>query len=239
VRQLGSKLLAGGLSAGVVLLWWPMFFPTDSVTTWLGRGIVWTLSFELLLVALSPFELALWSTHRGERISRRVESKRHLLDHESPKRRLGRRAGLALTALALPLALIGVGASEHIPAVQAAAAPKVTKVTRVVRVVKPVRVERVVKIKTVSAQVPAAQTVYPSPAAEVHNVAKTGSGSGSHKHTAAKKPAAAPVTPRAHANLPPSSQTAPTTETGDSNGSSQSQSVPPTPTSGATAQPTT
>ena len=40
-----------------------MFFPTDSVTTWLGRGVVWTLAFELLLVALSPFELALWSTH--------------------------------------------------------------------------------------------------------------------------------------------------------------------------------
>jgi hypothetical protein len=60
-----------------------MFFPTDSVTTWLGRGVVWTLAFELLLVALSPFELALWSTHRGTRISRRVEAKRALLDHES------------------------------------------------------------------------------------------------------------------------------------------------------------
>ena len=159
----------------MVLLWWPMFFPTDSVTMWLGRGIVWTLSFELLLVALSPFELALWNTGRGERISRRVESKRHLLEHESPKRRLGRRAGLALTALALPTALIALGLSKHIPVGHATPAPKVTQVTRVVRVVKPVRVERVVKIRTVSAQVPVARTVYPAPAAQVHTVAPTDS----------------------------------------------------------------
>src|SRR4051794_24063402 len=97
-----------------------MFFPTDSVTMWLGRGIVWTLSFELLLVALSPFELALWSTRRGERISRRVEAKRALLDHHSPNRRIGRRAALAVVALALPLALIAVGLGQHIPVAHSA-----------------------------------------------------------------------------------------------------------------------
>jgi hypothetical protein len=217
-----------------------MFFPTDSVTAWLGRGIVWTLSFELLLVALSPFELALWSTHRGERITRRVESKRHLLEHESPKRRLGRRAGLALTALALPLALIGVGVSEHIPAGPSAAAQKVTKVTRVVRVVKPVRVERVVKIKTVSAQVPAARTVYPTPAAQVHGVAPTHSGS--PKHSSSKKPSpttTTPAAPKAHTELPDSGQTAPSPQTGSGTSGTQTQTTQPTTgTSGAAAQPT-
>ena len=86
-----------------------MFFPTDSVTMWLGRGIVWTLSFELLLVALSPFELALWGTHCGERITQRVEAKRALLEHPSTRSRLGRRATLAMAALAVPILLIVVG----------------------------------------------------------------------------------------------------------------------------------
>jgi hypothetical protein len=226
VRQLGSKLLAGGLSAGVVLLWWPLFFPTDSVAMWLGRGIVWTLSFELLLVALSPFELALWSTGRGERISQRVDAKRALLDHHSPKRRMGRRAGLALGALALPFALIAVGVSKHIPASHAATPPKVTQVTRVVRVVKPVRVERVVKVRTVRQQVPA-QTVYTRPAAMSP---ANGGGSTTTKHTA-KKPSSTtsptPVKPKAHAKLPTTGQTTPSTQTDSSTPSTQTQSTAP------------
>src|SRR5436305_2191376 len=139
-----------------------MFFP-DSVTTWLCRGIAWTLCFELLLVAFSPFELALWSTHRGERISQRMEAKKALLDHDSAKRRIGRRAALAVGALAMPLALIAVGVGSHIPTSHAAGPPKVTQVTRVVRVVKPVRVQRVVKIRTVAQEVPV-RTYVASPA---------------------------------------------------------------------------
>lgn len=225
MRQLGSKLLAGGLSAGVVLLWWPLFFPTDSVATWLGRGIVWTLSFELLLVALSPFELALWNTTRGERISQRVASKRSLLDHESPKRRLGRRAALALGALALPLALIGLGVSKHIPTSHAATPPKVTQVTRVVRVVKPVRVERVVKVRTVRQEVPA-QSVYSAPVATSPS---NGAGSTTKKQ-AVKKPAATPVSPKAHAKLPTATpETAPSTPSG-----SGTQTQSPASTTGST-----
>jgi hypothetical protein len=235
VRQLGSKLLAGGLSAGVVLLWWPMFFPTDSVTTWLCRGIVWTLVFELLLVALSPFELALWNTHRGERISQRVEAKRALLDHESPKRRIGRRAALAITALALPLALIAVGVSSHIPTGHAATPPKVMQVTRVVRVVKPVRVQRVVKIRTVSQPVPVvSQSTYTAPAAAVRKR--------THKHASAPtKHVSAPATPAPQAHVKaPVQQTAPTTQTGDSPPATQNQSpLPAADHSGAAAQPTT
>jgi hypothetical protein len=84
VRQLGSKLFAGGLSAGVILLWWPMFFHTDSVKMWLCRGVAWTLCFELLLLALSPFEAELWATHHGERLSRRAQAATAKLHHESP-----------------------------------------------------------------------------------------------------------------------------------------------------------
>jgi hypothetical protein len=194
---------------------------------WLGRGIVWTLSFELLLVALSPFELALWSTTRGERISQRVESKRALLDHESPKRRIGRRAALALGALALPLALIGLGASKHIPASHAATPPKVTQVTRVVRVVKPVRVERVVKVRTVRQEVPA-ETVYTAPAAVSPS---NGGGVTKKKKQAVRKPAATPVKPKAHANVPTTDETPPSTETqtpASTTGSTDSGVQPPT-----------
>jgi hypothetical protein len=204
-----------------------MFFPTDSVTTWLCRGIVWTLSFELLLVAFSPFELALWATGRGERISQRVEAKKSLLDHESPRRRIGRRAVLAIGALTIPLALIAVGVGQHIPTSHAATPPKVMQVTRVVRVVKPVRVQRVVKIRTVSQQVPV-PTYIPSssgPATKPKTTSK------SHTSPAVKRPAA-------HTNVP--QQTAPTTTTGapTPSGTQTQSSLPAPDQSGASASPT-
>jgi len=196
---------------------------------------VWTLVFELLLVALSPFELALWNTHRGERITQKVEAKRALLDHESPKRRIGRRAALATTALALPLALIAVGVSSNIPTGHAATPPKVTQVTRVVRVVKPVRVQRVVKIRTVSQPVPvASQSTYSAPAAAVHTR--------THKHASAPmKHVSTHTTPAPQAHMrAPVQQTAPTTQTGDLAPGTQNQStLPPADQSGAAAQPTT
>src|SRR6476661_3467273 len=68
VRELLSKLVAGGLSAAVILLWWPRFFPADNATTWLIRGVIWTLSFELLLHALLPVERALWDSTVGSRV---------------------------------------------------------------------------------------------------------------------------------------------------------------------------
>jgi hypothetical protein len=171
VRQLGSKLLAGGLSAGLVLLWWPQFFPTDTVTSWLGRGVIWTLSFELLLIALSPFEHALWDTDRGERLTQRVAAARGILEHPSPRRKMGRRAAVASFAMAVPLVLIGAGLHAHIP-VGHASTPKVTNVTRVVRVVRPVEVKRVVRVHTVRQQVPMAMAQVPPAATPKKTAAK-------------------------------------------------------------------
>jgi hypothetical protein len=172
VRQLGSKLLAGGLSAGLVLLWWPQFFPTDTVTSWLGRGVVWTLSFELLLVALSPFELALWTTEPGSRITQRVAAARGILEHPSPRRRMGRRAAVAVVALAVPLTLIGAGLHSQIPSAHASGA-KVTNVTRVVRVVRPVEVRRVVRTRLVRQQVPVAVAQAPKQAVPAPKTTKS------------------------------------------------------------------
>jgi hypothetical protein len=172
VRQLGSKLFSGGLSAGVVLLWWPLFFPTDTVTSWLGRGVVWTLVFELLLVALTPFELALWTTEPGERLTQRVAAARGIREHPSPRRRMGRRAGVAVLALALPLALIGAGIHSQIPMGHTSTS-KVTNVTRVVRVVRPVEVRRVVRTRMVRQPVPVAVAQAPRQAPVSTRKAKT------------------------------------------------------------------
>jgi len=215
-----------------------MFFPTDSVTTWLGRGIVWTLSFELLLVALSPFELALWSTHRGERITQLVVAKRALLEHPSPKRQIGRRAALAIAALAVPFLLIAVGVSSHIPTHHSTPA-QITRVTRVVRVVKPVRVQRVVKIRTVAEQVPAQQLVSSAPSSSL--VARPPAKAPASKPTAQKhSSSSAPRAPKAHANLPSSSPSTPTTQPGTPTSGTQTQAAQPSAgESGAVAQPTT
>jgi hypothetical protein len=161
VRQLVSKLIAGGLSAGVVLLWWPQFFPTDTATSWLGRGVVWTLAFELLLIALSPLELALWTTEPGTRLTEKVSAARGLFEHPSPRRRMSRRAAVAVVAMAVPVMLIGAGVHAHIPVGHRTAA-NVTNVTKVVRVVRPVEVKRVVKTRTIRQQVPMAMAQAPA-----------------------------------------------------------------------------
>jgi hypothetical protein len=230
VRQLGSKLLAGGLSAGVILLWWPMFFHTDSVTTWLCRGVAWTLCFEVLLLALSPFEAELWATHRGERLSRKAYAARARLHHESPRRRMSRFGVLACVALAVPLGLIALGLGSHIPT-QKPATPKVTQVTRVVRVVKPVRVERVVKIRTVAKIVPA-QTGYNARSIDTQVQTKKPATKRTPK-SSPKRPAKTTPAPKAHT---PVKQTAPTTPT-DTTGQQTVTTAPSSDQPGATTAP--
>src|SRR4029450_4501517 len=101
VREFLSKSIAGGLSAGVVLLWWPVLFDdVDTVTSWFIRGVAWTLCFELLLVALIPFERALWEPGRGQRIARRVGDAGSRLHSGPPRSRIRRVSAVASLALA-------------------------------------------------------------------------------------------------------------------------------------------
>lgn len=213
MRQLGSKLLAGGLSAGVVLLWWPQFFPTDTVTSWLARGVVWTLVFELVLVAVSPLESALWRTERGERLTRRVAAARGVLEHPSPKRMMGRRAAVASFAMAVPLVLIGAGLHAHIPESHHST-PKVTNVTRVVRVVRPVEVKRVVRTRTIRQQVPMAMAQAPTPAA----TPKKSKAKPQHKKTATPKSNLRPLAPTSGSPPAPSGTTGPAASDVQTNG---------------------
>jgi hypothetical protein len=153
VREFLSKSIAGGLSAGVVLLWWPLLFEdVDTVTSWFIRGVAWTICFELLLLALLPFERALWATAHGERITRRVGHAGSRLHSGSHRRRMGRLSAVATAAVAVPVVLLVAGLHEQAPA--RAEAPAVTpiKVVRVTKVVRPVTVKRVVERAPISGQ---------------------------------------------------------------------------------------
>jgi hypothetical protein len=168
VREFLSKSIAGGLSAGVVLLWWPVLFEdVDTVTSWFIRGVAWTLCFELLLVALIPFERALWETARGERLARRVGDAGSHLHSGSPRRRIGRLSAVASVALAIPMVLVLAGLNEHLPARAEAPQVRPIKVVRVTKVVRPLTVKRIVEDAPIytqpSAPAPAPAQQSPAP----------------------------------------------------------------------------
>jgi hypothetical protein len=140
VREFLSKSIAAGLSTGVVLLWWPVLFDrVDSVTSWFARGVTWTVLFEMLLLALVPFERALWETPGGERVSHRVGAAHSRLHAGSPRRRLSRLSALASAAVVVPVALLVTGLHQG----AAEARPvKVVHVTKVVKVIQHAPVQR-------------------------------------------------------------------------------------------------
>ena len=146
MREFLSKSIAAGLSTGVVLLWWPVIFDrVDSVTSWFARGVTWTVLFEVMLYALTPFERALWETSGGERVSTRVGAARSRLHSGSPPRRLSRLGAMASTAIAVPVVLLVAGL--HQTPASARANPmqqpvKVVRVTKVVKVVQHAPVQR-------------------------------------------------------------------------------------------------
>jgi hypothetical protein len=134
VRHLISKLIAGGLSAAVVLLWWPAVFPSDTVESWLFRGIVWTLSFELMLHAFMPVEESLWHTHTARRVRDQAAAAGARLASDSPRRRRGGRSLVAGFALLVPVALLASAPPRPPKAAPHDLVRHVTEVKRVVRI---------------------------------------------------------------------------------------------------------
>jgi hypothetical protein len=154
-EHLLSKLIAGGLSAGVVLLWWPRVFQHDSAGAWVTRGIAWTLLAEILVVAVSPLEHVLRA---------RIGALRpvgHVRSFLSASSRLRAYCALALAAIAvsLPLMLIATGQ----PAAEPPQPQRVTKVTRVVKVVKQVKVKRIIVREAAPAARSYPRAVIPAP----------------------------------------------------------------------------
>jgi hypothetical protein len=136
-EHLFSKLIAGGLSAGVVLLWWPHLFPHDTAGGWVARGIAWTLLMEVLVVAVSPLEHVLRARVASFGPVGHVRS----FFGGTSRLRAYFALGLAAIAISLPLMLIATG---HPAAADTPKPQQVTKVTRVVKVVKQVKVKKIV-----------------------------------------------------------------------------------------------
>src|SRR3954468_22887884 len=148
-RDLVSKLLAAGLSAGLFLIWWPQHYPTAGLESLVVRGALWTLAFELLVLAFTPLE-RLVRRAVGERVT-----VRRRLD-VPPSARIGGACVLACVGAGLPLALLS---GAHAPRAKAAKpTPR--------RVVVVERRKVVVKREVVKVAVPAA-VAHPAPVSPV------------------------------------------------------------------------
>ena len=148
------KVLAGGLSAGIFLLWWPAHV-TATGSEWLFvRGILWSLAFEILLAAYSPVEKAVMGAVRA-REPRRLGTPR-----------VARVLTFAAVAVAVPLVMLA-GSRPPAAAPARAAAPKVIVKREIVkREVVVRRVSRVVRVPgpTVTTTAPTAlATTTPTP----------------------------------------------------------------------------
>ncbi|MEA2320442.1 MAG: hypothetical protein QOD81_292 [Solirubrobacteraceae bacterium] len=147
MSDLLSKVLAGGLSAGIFLLWWPAHAPAQGAEWLIVRGVLWTLAFEILLLAFCPLERMVARAVRARRV------------HVAAPRRAAGALVLATAGLAVPFALLqGVQAQVAQPA-RAATPTKVIVKREIVR--REIVVRRVSKIVPVTA--PAATTPVAGP----------------------------------------------------------------------------
>jgi hypothetical protein len=158
MRDLVSKVLAGGLSGALFLFWWPAAVPGEGAEWLVVRGLLWALAFEVLLLAFCPLERAVAGAVRSRRIQGLTVGQ-------------GARAlTLAAAGLAVPFALLD--GTEARPDPVRAAAPK----ERVI--VKREIVRREVVVKRVSKVVPVTVAANPAPPATSAGArASTGSSS--------------------------------------------------------------
>lgn len=146
LEHLLPKIIAGGLSAGLVLVWWPALFPdSGGAVSWVWRGLVWTLIFELLLGLLIPLQdkIAKQSWTKKAKVSLQGQGNR--LRGWLPESTLLSGIALALVALALPAGLIISGPDKA----KAIKAEKAEVKTKIVKPVKVVRVTKVIKQKEI------------------------------------------------------------------------------------------
>jgi hypothetical protein len=110
--RLLSKIFAGGLSAGVFLIWWPQHVQAEDLEHLVLRGLLWTLTFELLLLAFGPLE-----NRAAARVRVRVDARRagvtQRLEHVPAPARAGGAVALACLGLTGPLVLLA-GAPHEI-----------------------------------------------------------------------------------------------------------------------------
>ncbi len=207
-KDLVSKLLAGGLSAAVVLVWWAAYFPAAGVATWLTRGLAMTLLYELLYLSFSPLERHLWNSRPARALSGRVEGWQDRLMASPDRRRLHGSVALACVATLVPVLLLSAGARRdpaNTPAVT------VRRVTVNHETVLRTPVQQVVVEKTVSVASPSPSASAGAHTVVVHSsttrtvvlrVTTTAAGTPVTAPATATPPAANPVTTTAPASSP-------------------------------------
>jgi hypothetical protein len=154
MSDLFSKVLSGGVSAAIFLLWWPAHVPGDGPEWLVIRGLLWTLAFEILMLSFCPLERAVAGTVRDRRAG------------AADRRGLARALVLATAGLAVPAMLVGgTGGELGEPEKASASAPAKVIVKREIvrREVVVRRVNHVVGVPVASA--PAQTTAATAPAA--------------------------------------------------------------------------
>lgn len=197
VSKLLSKLIAGGLSAGIVLAWWPVIFTHDGAASWVWRGVAWTLCYELLHAAIEPLEHALLNTRAAQAAGRHVQRLLTPVRRAASRRPALSLGALAATVLAVPGGLLASGADNAAQEADRAARPvRITKVTKITKVVKPVEKRTIVRRVTVAA----APSPSPIPVAPVTAPARlprqTASRPSSAAEPAKPEPSAKPAKPK-------------------------------------------
>jgi hypothetical protein len=194
MSDLVSKVLAGGVSAGIFLLWWPAHVSADGPEWLVVRGLLWTLALEILALCFIPLERAITAGVRDRGL--RALAPRPLV----------RALALATAGLAVPATLVGAtGGHLGAPVASAAKPPKVIVKREIVR--REVVVRRVSKV----VRVPVATAAAPAPAAtRVHTQRATTTPKARTTPQAGQETKVVP-TPKAKAD--PTTTTAPAAKT--------------------------
>jgi hypothetical protein len=152
-----SKVTAGGLAAGVFLLWWPTHLPSSGAQWLVLRGLAWALAFEVLVLAFAPLErMAAGALTRRRAVAQARRVRGALAAAPAPARK-GGAVLLAFTGLLVPALML---AHANRPAKRPAAHP-----TTIVR--KVVVRRQVVRRETVVVRAaPVSAYATPAPAAK-------------------------------------------------------------------------
>lgn len=184
LNNLISKVLAGGLAAGVFLFWWPAHFPTTGGEWLVGRGLAWALAYEILMLSFSPLENLATRSMPRPGAADRARQVRGLLSAAPQPAKAGGAVLLACTGLLLPAMML---AHAHNPLSKPA--PRPVQVVRKVVVRKVVRQKTVVVRPPAVVQTPAPATTTPPPATSAPVAKKQPKATTSKRATKAKSEA--------------------------------------------------
>jgi hypothetical protein len=190
LKHLTSKLLAGGLTAGVVLIWWPTRFSTIGIEALVARGILATLGFELMLLAFAGVEDRVIA--RLARRSSRVARLRERAATAPRPARTGFVLAAGGVALVVPVLALASSGGPRVPLAQAAGPTQV---------VQPVR-ERVVRQVVVKRRVIHDEVVIAAPSAPVASAAPAPAPAATKPTPAARKPSSDAARTKANPTAP-------------------------------------